>query len=158
LDAADREAPYKFSSDADIREAEKKLRRSCIKAIHQGGLDLDEMFKRYDNGDDGTIMRSDFVQVLMELGLSLLDGANGSNENDRNGGNGDSMRQKQLAALSSYKGNSGKRAAKLRDRRPQLFSGGDSNGDAFNDEKEALNMIKWYVGERAKRRILLLRS
>jgi len=144
LDVADKEAPYKFSSDPDIRESEKKLRRSCMKKIHQGVVDLDEMFGRFDASNNGTIMRSDFVQVLMELGLSLLDGGGVSDENDANSSN-KQQRERQLAALSNFKGSSGKRAAKLRDRRPQLFQDRrDGDMDAFNDEKEALNMIKWY--------------
>jgi Ca2+-binding EF-hand superfamily protein len=137
------ENEYKFSTDPDIRDVEKKIRRVARKTVSQGRIDLNELFMRYDpEGKDGTIVRSDFIQILMEVGLSLLDSGG---EITADGSNDDPARKRQMAALAAHRGGSGKRASKLRERKPQLFTRqGEERGDAFNDEKEALSLIKWY--------------
>ena len=134
------ENQYKFSTDPETRDAEKKIRRASRKIVQSGGVDLVELFGRYDTNNDGTIVRSDFIQILMELGLCLLDsGAGGGREMDP-------VKKRQMATLAAHRGGSGRRAAKLREKRPQLFSKRTKDGeeDAFNDEREALNLIKWY--------------
>jgi len=135
----DAEVPYNFSTDPEIRDVEKKIRRASRRVVSGGGVDLTDLFSRYDGEGSGTIVRSDFIQILMEIGLSLLDSAGGGS------GEVDEVRKRQMATLASYKGNSGKRAAKLRSKRPQLFNQrAEDRSDAFNDEREALNLIKWY--------------
>ena len=136
----DSEIQYTFSSDPEIRDVEKKIRRASRRVVAGGGgVDLTDLFSRYDTGGSGTIVRSDFIQILMEIGLSLLDSSGGGS------GEVDHVRKRQMATLASYKGNSGKRASKLRSKRPQLFNQrAEDRSDAFNDEREALNLIKWY--------------
>jgi hypothetical protein len=52
---------------------EKKLRRAARAALRQG-LDIEALFKDYDPDCTGAVQRADFVGVLMELGLALVDG------------------------------------------------------------------------------------
>lgn len=40
------------------------------------GVDVEGVFRRHDPGESGAILRSDFVQAVMELGVGLLDSSN----------------------------------------------------------------------------------
>ena len=61
---------YEFSSDPDVRAIEKKLRRAAREVAARGG-DVRLLASQYDRDNSGSIVRSDFVQFLMQLGLSL---------------------------------------------------------------------------------------
>ncbi|EGB09848.1 hypothetical protein AURANDRAFT_53149, partial [Aureococcus anophagefferens] len=64
---------YEFSLDPDTRCVEKKLRRAARELAGRGG-DVRLLLDQYDVEGVGSVIRSDFVQVLMQLGLSLVDG------------------------------------------------------------------------------------
>ena len=54
---------YEFSLDPDVRAIEKKLRRAARELAGRGG-DVRLLLSQYDTEKQGSVMRSDFVQVL----------------------------------------------------------------------------------------------
>lgn len=37
------------------------------------GVDVEDVFRRYDPEQTGSVLRSDFVQAVMQLGVGLLE-------------------------------------------------------------------------------------
>uniref|UniRef100_A0A7S1XUC6 EF-hand domain-containing protein n=1 Tax=Phaeomonas parva TaxID=124430 RepID=A0A7S1XUC6_9STRA len=161
---------YEFSADIDVRAAEKKLRRLVRLEQRSGRLapaHVQAIFEGFDNRSTGTVVRSDFLLCLMELGLSLYDGDNSAGALTVAPGKSDRKRQRQLAQLQrSRLGHGAKstreRAAAARRllRHPEgsvehkMLSGG------LGDEMEALSLLRWYREGRKKQvvRGLLTRS
>lgn len=66
------ETDYKFSSDLEIRSLEKKI-RSVGRSLAKKGVDVEGLFKSHDTRGSGMIRRSEFIDILSELGLYLLE-------------------------------------------------------------------------------------
>ncbi|CAM9334375.1 unnamed protein product, partial [Phaeothamnion confervicola] len=152
---------YEFSTDPETRDAEKKLRRAVAKQIRRG-IDVEQLFKSHDPQNTGCVTRADFVQAIMELGLSLLDArhpasaaaaaamAAAGEAQDPN------VRRRQLAQLARTRGPVERRLLKMRMRSHHLFAGGPGGGpggygggeeeDGWDAEEgaEALALIQWY--------------
>jgi nephrocystin-4 len=130
---------YVFSSDPFTAAAERKLRRVAqsfqSRAERLGGwCDVEELFTRYDKAVLGCIMKAEFVNVLMQLGLSLVDIPSGGESNFET----NNERQRRLAQLSRVKGGSMDKTARLRAKDAELTRGNKEGDD------EELALIKWY--------------
>ena len=137
---------YTFSADPSTAAIERKLRRvaqSFQARVERGGggCDVEGLFQAYDKKGTGSVLRSEFVNVLMQLGLSLLDIPTGA------GGGGDGAmedeaaeRRRRLAQLTRVKGaDLEKRTVRLRARQPGLLGAAEAG-----DGSEELALLKWY--------------
>jgi len=133
-------AEYDFSLDADTRCIEKKLRRAARELAARGG-DVRLLFEQYDFEKSGSVIRSEFVQVLMQLGLSLVDdpcrGPDNSGERQ-----GDAVRQRQMQQLALVRGPHQRRLQR---------TAGEAGG--IVDDWDELALVKWYR-EGAKREMV----
>lgn len=121
---------YQFSLDPDTRTVEKKLRRAARELATQGG-DPRLLFHQYDPENTGSIIRSDFIQVLMQLGLSLLDSPvteKGLESSD------EPVRRRQMMQLARLRRHQG---------RPLYRNSNHENVSLMEDVAE-LAFVKWY--------------
>lgn len=125
---------YEFSSDPDVRAIEKKLRRAAREVAARGG-DVRVLASQYDRGNTGSIVRSDFVQFLMQLGLSLVDAGKDPQDDRREAG--DALRERQMRQLARVRGG----AAPSRARR---LLKGPMNDTNLTDEWDELALTQWY--------------
>ncbi|KAJ8607018.1 hypothetical protein CTAYLR_006253 [Chrysophaeum taylorii] len=128
---------YEFSLDPDARVVEKKVRRAA-RQLQARGVDVRALLAQYDPQDDGAIARSDFVHVLMQLGLSLLE----VQPKILLGDECSTVRRRQLAQLARVR-RGGAAAAPRPLVAPPLDYGNNNNDDE-------LALVKWYR-EGAKR-------
>eukprot|EP00903_Cladosiphon_okamuranus_P007182 g6974.t1 len=154
----ERDAAYEYSLDPDTRAAEKKLRRVVAKQARLG-VDVEGVFRRHDPEESGSILRSDFVQAVMELGVGLLDSSNSRHGNHLASSTGavDPVRQRQLGQLARAKGPVERRLLRMRQTRRGLFKGagaaegsggeskrGEASAGSFEEGDESLALIQWY--------------
>jgi len=128
-----------FSSDPFTATTERKLRKAAqtfqSRAERLGGwCDVEELFTRYDQQGVGSVLKSEFVNILMQLGLSLVD-IPGSAQADSMANTPDNERRRRLAQISRVKGGVTDMTARLRAR-----EGGGTGGKG----DEELALIKWY--------------
>jgi Ca2+-binding EF-hand superfamily protein len=67
----DTDEEYVYSSDIEIRNAEKKMRR-IIRGLLSKGVDISEALHSFDVSGSGCISRDDFVSFLSQNGIVLL--------------------------------------------------------------------------------------
>ncbi|KAK7239088.1 hypothetical protein SO694_00027156 [Aureococcus anophagefferens] len=134
---------YEFSLDPDTRCVEKKLRRAARELAGRGG-DVRLLLDQYDVEGVGSVIRSDFVQVLMQLGLSLVDGG-GPPRGDVDDAptRADALRERQLAQLARVRGG-GPGPANARRLLRTRQSRGDDDDARLVDEWDDLKMVEWY--------------
>jgi Ca2+-binding EF-hand superfamily protein len=76
---------YTFSNDPEIRTIEKKL-RNVGHTLARRGFDIESLFRKFDASNSGSIRRTDFLEILSQMGLYILEqgksleAANGANE------------------------------------------------------------------------------
>ncbi|KAH8058941.1 Ca2-binding protein [Aureococcus anophagefferens] len=129
--------------DPDTRCVEKKLRRAARELAGRGG-DVRLLLDQYDVEGVGSVIRSDFVQVLMQLGLSLVDGG-GPPRGDVDDAptRADALRERQLAQLARVRGG-GPGPANARRLLRTRQSRGDDDDARLVDEWDDLKMVEWY--------------
>ncbi|RHY90908.1 hypothetical protein DYB31_000543 [Aphanomyces astaci] len=66
------EPEYRFSTEPEVRILEIKLRKAAIAALARG-VPATSLLGKYTQKPTGEVLRVDFVQFLMELGLSVID-------------------------------------------------------------------------------------
>ena len=145
---------YVFSADPSTAALERKLRRvaqSFQARVERSGVgaDVEALFSQYDPENTGSILRSELVNVLMQLGLALIDAppTTGSSRYGDGAGGGDGAegeRRRRLAQMAKLKGGVDQRTVRLRTRQPSLLQGGDSEGGGFGEGNEELALLKWY--------------
>lgn len=141
FDLVDTEAmvEYEFSHDPQTAAVERKLRRVAqtfqVRAERTGQSDIEYLFRQYDGRGMGSVLRSEFVNVLMQLGLSLLDVPGGSTDLAENS---EQERRRRMGQLARLKGSVGSRTVRMRTRRPGML------GASEGGEAEDLALIKWY--------------
>ncbi|DBA00219.1 TPA: LOW QUALITY PROTEIN: hypothetical protein N0F65_007844, partial [Lagenidium giganteum] len=115
--ALDYECPYNFNQDPEIRSVEVKLRKAAIDAYSRGVLPVRVVQKflesKHNPKKRTELLRVEFVQVLMELGFSIL-----RDDSEQGGDDGwelpamraaaetrmhDTLYARQLERLSRYK-------------------------------------------------------
>ncbi|KAG7399912.1 hypothetical protein PHYBOEH_007598 [Phytophthora boehmeriae] len=119
---------YTFHSDPEIRAVELKLRQTALDAYQRGILPLRVVAKFLEGDEDpreripgdsgrkhcrkkkGELLRVEFLQVLMELGFTLLSDQDNQDDDGANGGlprpmtrMNDHLYARQLERLSRYK-------------------------------------------------------
>ena len=147
-------APYRFSADADVRAAEKKLRRLVRLERGAGRLApgaVEAIFRRYDPDGGGSVLRCDFVLCLMELGLSLLDADAAAPK----GGAPDAAYERKLDALRRTRAGRGSADSKSISAPKSLSAlskaaDGAKGGGALAEEMEQLALLRWYREGRKK--------
>jgi Ca2+-binding EF-hand superfamily protein len=76
---------YTFSNDPEIRTIEKKL-RNVGHTLARRGFDIESLFRKFDASNSGSIRRTDFLEILSQMGLYILEqgksleAANGTND------------------------------------------------------------------------------
>jgi len=141
---------FEFSSDPETAALERKVRRAAHafqrSSRHRAEVDVEMLFRRYDTAGRGSVLRFEFVNVLMQLGLALLD-VPGSSSGGRLGQpeNPEDERRRRLAQLARVKGSSDPRAVHLRQRRSRRGASGGSGGEvgAVGDDED-IALLKWY--------------
>lgn len=114
---------YDFSNDPEIRALEKKL-RGVGHALARRGLDVEGLFKKYDSLGEGTIRRTEFLEVLSSMGLYILEkgkaleAAAGGAEEEK------SLQARQVARI---KGPGASSEQSIRAARKYVMSAGDVN-------------------------------
>ncbi|RHY33989.1 hypothetical protein DYB32_001225 [Aphanomyces invadans] len=63
---------YRFSAEPETRMLEMKLRKAAVAALARG-VPATALLGKYTQKPTGEVLRVDFVQFLMELGLSVID-------------------------------------------------------------------------------------
>jgi hypothetical protein len=63
---------YQFSSDPEVRLVEKKLKAIGSILVSQN-VDVPEIFSRRDLQNVGWVSRADFLEILSEIGVSILE-------------------------------------------------------------------------------------
>ncbi|CAK4477563.1 unnamed protein product [Aphanomyces euteiches] len=63
---------YRFSTEPEVRVLELKLRKAAIAALARG-VPAGVLLEKYTQKGTGEVLRVDFVQFIMELGLSVID-------------------------------------------------------------------------------------
>jgi Ca2+-binding EF-hand superfamily protein len=140
---------YNFSTNPEVKSVERKL-RSFGQTLSSKGVDVESKFQFYDIQKSGSISRSDFLKVLSELGIYLLEegkvlsqpGVFESNINDENFIK--NLQKKQISLLkggagNDYISNAPKLARKLFN---QDIS--NKNNSEFKNHIESLTLIDWY--------------
>ena len=121
---------YDFSSDPETRLLEKKL-RALGRTLCKKGIDIEGMFRTYDLRQTGMVRRTEFVEIMSKIGLSILE--QGKALDDAG---------KQISSLES---SSGSGPSSSDDRRLQLMQvrrlKGTDNGYVKNATTAARNLI-----------------
>lgn len=63
---------YDFSVDPETRSLEKKL-RALGRSLCKKGMDIEAMFRAMDVRHTGVIRRTEFIEILSKMGLSILE-------------------------------------------------------------------------------------
>ena len=72
LEGEDTYVEYEFSRDPEIHALEKKLRR-LGRVMAKKGVNVESLFRAYDKLDLGVIRRTELIEVLSKMGMSILE-------------------------------------------------------------------------------------
>jgi Ca2+-binding EF-hand superfamily protein len=126
---------YKFDKDPYVNALEKKLRR-VARILSKRGVHVEHMFTSADRTRSGLVRRTEFIEILSKLGLSLLE------DTDNVGSFEDPKQLKQQIAQvnrikgSTYADNAGKYA--------RSASASNDGDPTFDDHLESMALINWY--------------
>jgi hypothetical protein len=147
---------YSFSSNLEVKAVERKL-RTFGQILAKKGVDVESIFQQYDPSRNGCVSRTDFLKVLSELGIYLLEEGkilkeNNSQYNNQVGKDLQLMQRKQIYQLKGDEGtfisNAPRLARKLFDQgrsgRSGGMIGGRGNTSEFKNHIESLTLIDWY--------------
>eukprot|EP01084_Bolivina_argentea_P177665 307219_1 len=152
---------YVFSTDPETREVEKKLRR-VVAAQLRRSIDIEEIFGRFDSCGTGVILRSDFVQVMMEIGLTFIENT-GREKSSTSlpSSNKTFVQMRQAAQVARAKGPEERRLMRMRIHGSKMDRGEIDNytitmisrepppppwlhsSDQFSYDMESLSLINW---------------
>lgn len=143
---------YNFSTNPEIKMVERKL-RSFGQVLSSKGVDVENKFQFYDLNKLGFISRSDFLKVLSELGIYLLEEGKMLQENQgnsllsqRNDENFiKNLQKKQISLLKG--GSSGDYLSNAPKMARKLFNYDNMNSknqSEFKNHLESLTLIDWY--------------
>jgi Ca2+-binding EF-hand superfamily protein len=130
---------YDFSPDPETRSLEKKL-RSLGRALCKKGVDIEGMFRSMDLRQTGMVRRTDFVEIMSKIGLSILEKGKAMDDaqalmDGTDGGGGDARRM-QIMQMKRLKGMDGGYAHNAtRAARNLLMSAGESEYKTKGDFK-----------------------
>ena len=72
LEGEDKCVDYEFSRDPEIHALEKKLRR-LGRVLAKQGINVEGLFREYDKLDLGIVRRTELVEILTKMGMSILE-------------------------------------------------------------------------------------
>lgn len=130
---------YDFSPDPETRSLEKKL-RSLGRALCKKGVDVEGMFRAMDVRQTGMVRRTDFVEIMSKIGLSILEKGKAMDDaqaimDGTDSGGGDARRM-QIMQIKRLKGMDGGYAHNAtRAARNLLMSAGESEHKTKGDFK-----------------------
>ena len=155
---------YDFSLDPETRSLEKKL-RGLGRALCKKGMDVEGMFRAVDLRQTGVVRRTDFVEIMSKIGLSILEKGKAMDEAQAqvdgmdSAGDHSESRKNQVLQIKRLKGTDGGYArTATRAARSLLMNAGsgeykDSNKGDFKDHLESMALIEWY--RQSQKRVLL---
>ena len=103
---------YDFSLDPETRSLEKKL-RGLGRALCKKGMDVEGMFRAVDLRQTGVVRRTDFVEIMSKIGLSILekgramDEAQAQVDDMDSAGDHSEARKNQILQMKRLKGTDG---------------------------------------------------
>lgn len=122
------EQDYEFSHDPEIKAIEKKI-RSFGRFLASKGVNVESLFQNYDTKSSGVVRRTEFVEILSQLGMHLLE--QGKVFEQAHGIETDS-RKMQIKQINRIKGNESSFASYApRMARKMLMSGGEQKDGEF---------------------------
>lgn len=122
-DVAIVEGIYEFSVDPTIRGVERRL-RALGRSLASKGVDVEGICQKYDSERKGYVSRSNLVDILMQLGVDILEAPVVVPADDQT----NTKQRQQQSAL-------------------------DGGMNSFAEHMESLEMIQWYR-DGQKRRLL----
>ena len=133
---AEYEEDYVFSENPEIRKTEKKL-RSVGRVFAKNGINVENLFRKYDSKGSGMIRRTDFIDILSKSGLYILEKGNVVEENAIDT---DDITRIQKQQVQRLKGGNMKAA-----RCAQNYVDHDSRANhEFQEHQESIALINWY--------------
>ena len=63
---------YNFSNDPEIHSVERKLRKFGS-ILAKKGIDVESYFREFDRNNNGTVRRTEFIEILSKIGMYLLE-------------------------------------------------------------------------------------
>merc|ERR1711871_1120460 len=129
---------YVFSENPEIRKTEKKL-RSIGRIFARNGINIENLFQKYDSKSSGMIRRFDFIEILSKSGLYILEKGNITEEKDVS--DSDDISRLQKHQVRNLKGGNSITAAKF----AQKYVDHDSRANhQFQEHQESIALINWY--------------
>jgi len=139
---------YDFSVDPETRALEKRL-RGLGRSLSKKGLDVEGLFRLFDVRGTGAVRRTEFLEVLSKMGLSILEKGKVMDDaktfaDDHGAGDARRLQMRQMRRLKGVDATYGTNASKVA--RKLLMSGGDDEQKAgdFKEHLESLALIDWY--------------
>lgn len=132
---------YRFDKDPYVNALEKKLRR-VARILSKRGVHVESMFTSADRTRSGLVRRTEFIEILSKLGLSLLEVDGDGVESGASSLNTDPRQLKQQISQvnrikgSTYADNAGKYA--------RSASASNEGDPSFDDHLESMALINWY--------------
>lgn len=142
------EKQYSFSHDIEVRAVEKKL-QTFGRILAKRGVDVEAKFQQYDPLHTGCVGRTDFIQVISQLGIYLLEESKVMQENLSLFGNVE-VKKTQVDQINRLKGYSSKGGQGYVSNIPNLArkmfqsEGRVAGGGEFKSHVESLTVIDWY--------------
>jgi hypothetical protein len=165
-DAEDEAGPYEFSDNADLNAVELKLQKAAARSSNMG-VNIPRILAAMDIASSGTILRTDFVQLLMQVDLALMSeplhqrpmqGTGATSAESRS-----DVAERQLHRLQKLKDRQKQRQSVDVDAEKQLDIYAARGQTArinkkseglrdrnLQEREEELNMLKWYRQGRKK--------
>ena len=129
------ECTYEFSDVPVLRSAEVKIRRAAIQAAAKG-ISTRSILHKYDGKRSGELMKTDFVQFLMEIGLAIQDDVHED---------GIPIRSRETARQMERLRRFRKDHSEIyRDQKLLMKSQKKKKDDGFAQKKKMLNVLQWY--------------
>ena len=142
-DSNDVVADYEFSRDPETHSLEQKLRR-LGRMLAKKGTNVEGMFRVLDRLDSGMVRRTEFISILSDMGLYILEqGRALDDQSGSTGGTDGVVRKKQLDQISKLRGPSYSNNAHKAARR-YVDGGAEGGGADFKEHLESLALVNWY--------------
>jgi Ca2+-binding EF-hand superfamily protein len=115
---------YDFSVDPETRSLEKKL-RALGRSLCKKGMDIEAMFRAMDVRHTGVIRRTEFIEILSKMGLSILEKGKAMDE---------------ATSLEAGQGSRSEEARRLQTQQIRRLKGGDG-GYSQNATRAARKLL-----------------
>ena len=144
---------YEFHRDPEVHALEKKL-RGLGRVLAKKGMNVEDLFRKYDALDSGMIRRTEFMEVLSKMGLYILE--QGRVLQEAGDFEGDPLRKQQAQQFNKLKGNGSSYAQSApRAARRLVMSGSEAKEGDFKEHLESMALVNWY--RQSQKKLMLQR-